>query len=218
MNSERIEGAPGSGHESGLGFAVHGNWPQASDAPFLESSVHSSTRIFMLPSEGAYALGYKEAADQLVGAFMSGADRFDHVVFPIVFLYRHHLELMLKQVGDVGLRLGVVRLADRERRDCSRSAHDLDDLWVLARRIIEKMWPESPSDDLDAAEHVIAEFARIDATSQSFRYSTDLRGREHLKGAPRTLDLETLKRVVDGVSCFLEAAATGIEEGDPDLA
>lgn len=206
---------------------IHNSWPQKGDAPFLEPSVRNAVHLLVLPSESAYISGYKDAGDQLTESFLTGSDRFDHVVFPIAFLYRHHIELLLKQLVRAGIQSGLIREPSRPRGEpCAscghvqrtrdwRSEHDLRELWSLARQVIVAFCPQSPSEDLLAVERVIQEFHRLDAKGQSFRYSTSLNGRTHLQNVPRALDLCELRRVVDGVSCFLEAAVTGIEESDP---
>jgi hypothetical protein len=45
-----------------------------------------------------YTIGYKEAADILVGHVESTGRRADKLGYPILFLYRHHLELVVKSL------------------------------------------------------------------------------------------------------------------------
>ena len=49
-------------------------------------------------SEFAYAEGYRLAANALVEHTGGTSRDLDFLIYPTVFLYRHHLELVLKQV------------------------------------------------------------------------------------------------------------------------
>ena len=48
--------------------------------------------------EYAYREGYRRGAQLLVQAVGESARDQDFLVYPIVFLYRHHIELVLKRV------------------------------------------------------------------------------------------------------------------------
>jgi hypothetical protein len=51
--------------------------------------------------------------------------------------------------------------------------HPLDKLWNSVRFILEKVWPNGPTIDLDAVEKVILQFHNLDLTSEAFRYPVD---------------------------------------------
>ena len=66
-----------------------------------------STRSFVLgswsPDWHLWVAGYKLAADRLVSHLTEHGTRFDYVCIPILFLYRHFVELYLKALlRDVG--------------------------------------------------------------------------------------------------------------------
>src|ERR1043165_9459178 len=69
-----------------------------------------------------FAEGYKTAADILVKQVVECASHQDTLVYPIVFLYRQHIELRFKEIIREGLSL-----LD-EGQDFPRT-HRLDELW-----------------------------------------------------------------------------------------
>ncbi|HHS8916416.1 TPA: hypothetical protein ACTVMT_005267, partial [Escherichia coli] len=59
----------------------------------------------------AYTEGYRRAADILINHIdESGRDQ-DFLVYPVLFLYRHHLELLIKQI--IGLALALAEDPDK---------------------------------------------------------------------------------------------------------
>ena len=50
-----------------------------------------------------YAMGYKIATETLVDKVLSEQTNQDHLIYPIVFLYRHYIELRLKEIIDTGV-------------------------------------------------------------------------------------------------------------------
>ena len=79
-------------------------WPQKGDQLFnpsedwwLSAYIQPWNKNFH-----AYAMGYKMAGD-IISDVVTGADRGhestrDYVVYPVVFLYRHYIELRLKEI------------------------------------------------------------------------------------------------------------------------
>jgi len=194
---------------TGANFA----WPKRGDQafkPYPAAGVRPRLEAFVLPSDGAYLVGFQRAGDMIVeGARAS--DRTPHnLFFPVAYLYRHHLELMLKELVRLGVRVGRF-----DRTEKSLTEHNLVKLWNNVKELIKEVWPDSPEDDINAVEAVIKEFHRLDKSGQAFRYARDLHGCPHLKEAPQTVDLGNLKGTVDAVSAFLDAAYAGIEQCDP---
>ena len=134
----------------------------------------------------------------------------DDLVFPVAYLYRHHLELILKELVRLGIRLGAL-----DRCEEAMGGHNLHKLWNKAKQLILQVWPDSPDTDLQAVEQVILEFHKLDPSGQAFRYARDKDGGQHLAGAPERVGLNNLKSVVDAVSAFLDAAYAGIDACDP---
>jgi hypothetical protein len=164
-----------------------------------------------MPSEGTYLVGFQRGADMIVDAAKKDDLHPDDLFFPVAFLYRHHLELMLKEL----VRLGVQSGALEKCEDCM-AKHNLHKLWNKVKTLIQKVWPDSAGDDLLlAVERVILEFHKLDPAGQAWRYARDKRGNVHFRHGPEQVDLLNLKTTVEGVSAFLDAAYAGIESCDP---
>ena len=78
-----------------------------------------------------YIRGYKKAADILVDHVLLTDSDLDTLVYPIVFLYRHYLELLVKNIIENGAKyLGI--------EEKPKTNHHLDTLWSKAKEIINK--------------------------------------------------------------------------------
>ena len=185
------------------------NWPKKGDMVFGRLE-RAALGAFVMPDDGTYLAGFKRAGDMIVAAAQADGHYPDDLFFPVAYLYRHHLELMLKELVCLGLRLGSSNGCDD-----MLGKHDLQNLWSKVKEMILSGWPDSPADELNAAEKMIGEFHKLDPTGQAFRYARDKRGEPHLQNAPRRIDLDNLKTKVDALSNYLDAAYAGIESCDP---
>ena len=189
------------------------NWPKKGDGAFkpsVPSADKSQLEAFIMPNDGSYLVGFQWAADMIVDAAKTNDRNPDNLFFPVAYLYRHHLELMLKEMVRLGVRVGSLD----ECKDIL-GEHNLHKLWNKSKQLIKEVWPDSPDDDLKTVEQVILEFHKLDPTGQAFRYARDSKGGLHLQGGPNCVDLGNLKATVDAVSRFLDAAWTGIDYCDP---
>lgn len=207
------------------------NWPKKGDrafGPSVSSADRARLEAFVMPSNGSYVVGFKRAADMILATAQGDEQNPDDLFFPVAYLYRHHLELMLKELVRLGAQIGAIETTAAcppQACPCCGHApkahknpllgHNLHKLWNNAKQLIKAVWPDSPDDDLNAVEQMILEFHRLDPTGQAFRYARDKHGQQHLAGAPQHIDLGGLHAAVDSVSVFLDAAYAGIEHGDP---
>jgi len=185
------------------------SWPKKGDRAFGPSvSAEDQTRLeaFVIPTEGTYLVGFQRAADMIVEAANSDDLNPNDLFFPVAYLYRHHLELTLKGLVCLGIRVGLLD-GCKDILD----AHNLHKLWNKAKQLIKELWPDSPDVALEAVEQNILEFHKLDPKGQAFRYALDKKGSPHLTNGPKMVDLNNLKSVVDAVSKFLDAAYAGIE-------
>lgn len=151
-----------------------------------------------------YVVGYKEAADLLVSTIDRTQRHQDTMVFPIVFLYRHYLELGLKNL----IRQGR-RLLDVDRP--VPQGHRIDELWRICSALLQEI---SPDDAIEAQQHIgrlIDEFCQIDATSTAFRYPVDINGNPSLSGLA-ALNLRNLRDVMAKIAVILNGASDQIDE------
>lgn len=189
------------------------NWPKKGDRAFrppVSLDRRACLEAFIMPSSGMYIVGFQQAADMIVDAAQEDGQCPDYLFFPVAYLYRHHLELMLKELVRLGVRMGALEACD----DCL-ARHNLHKLWNRAKEVIKEAWPDSPDDDLRAVEQVIIEFHKLDPSGQAFRYARDTKGNRHLGSTAKHVDMINLKRTVDAVSSFLDASYAGIEDCDP---
>jgi HEPN domain-containing protein len=151
-----------------------------------------------------FAEGYKTAADILVKHVAEHSSHQDTIVYPIVFLYRQHIELRFKEV----IREGLLLLD--EGQDFPKT-HKLDKLWSLVKEIIEKVWPGEDTEEFGLIGHVVNEFSAIDPESMSFRYPEDRCGNNPLIDLAH-INLRHLAEMIDEVYNFLFGVSAAISE------
>jgi hypothetical protein len=98
----------------------------------------------------AYALGYREAGRSLAANIGASNGYADYDGYPILFLYRHALELYLKAVVYRGARL--LGLVSQEAIDTNRlfERHDLSRLLPAIHEIFRQMRWDFEGSGLDS--------------------------------------------------------------------
>ena len=157
-----------------------------------------------------YVAGYKDAADKMVEAAIN--DFSDNLVYPIMFLYRHYLEIMIKQMlwefrslhfylrkyhGNLNYSAEVPKKNDHIMR------HNLMSIWKDLRDLMEESW--NNDEDLSFladVEHRIKEFHDVDQSSFAFRYPVDKENNPifQLDQEIREVNIVQVKRVVDAIT------------------
>jgi hypothetical protein len=130
----------------------------------------------------AYSQGYRIAA-QAMAQRAREASRWEagFLVFPVAFLYRHYVELMLKSLIVTGSFLADKELTPVDKGHLSQ--HRLDLLWNILKPLI--MSQDSLSrDDIEGMGHYIIELNKVDPRSQSFRYALSSREEPSLDSIP----------------------------------
>ena len=181
--------------------------PSLDDKLFVEAEdwwMNACLDWYHDPTE-LYIVGYKEAADSLVDSIANRKGSADSLIFPIVFLYRHYVEIRLKS-----LLLDGNRLLDREHKQ--KSEHQLSKLWPKVRSILDELWPNEEGEDLKAMDSLIAQFEEVDPRSTTFRYPKDFDGNNSLKLDVPRVNLRNLAEVVGAMSIILEGSAGAISE------
>src|SRR5208282_229980 len=87
-------------------------------------------------SEYAYAEGYRLAGRILAAHVIQNKWDADFLVYPIVFLYRHNVELQFKRLIPMGASLTEQALSEADWRMLQES-HDLSRLWALFTPILQ---------------------------------------------------------------------------------
>lgn len=154
-------------------------------------------------SEG-YVDGYKTAGDVLVAHVAQTAADQDILVYPILFNYRHYVELRLKV---------IIRHARRYfdiEGEKEPTGHDLLKLWAMARPLIEAKWPSGDRKDLENAESIVRQLADADKGGTTFRYESDKDGNALLNRSITHINLRIVFEVVGRLAGFLDSVDTGL--------
>lgn len=150
-----------------------------------------------------YALAYKEAADRFV-ALIIEEDTYALNMFgpPMMFLYRHSIELHLKS-----LLLAAGQLLD-DPQTVPRE-HYLWKLWVRVRKLILKVADSKEDEWVRRANQIIKQFDDIDPTSFAFRYPTTPKGTPTLNGDV-LVDPSVVLQVMSELHLLLDGASNQI--------
>ena len=156
-----------------------------------------------------YSDGFLEAGDRLVESLReTSAD--PALIYPIFYLYRHHLELELKGrtiyclnclsgLDASEIKVHVVKLC---------KTHKLQKLWGILKLQYPNHVEEMP-ESTQAFENLLSELDELDPDSQSARYAVDTKGNQpflHLG----CLDLAALKSGIHKMSHYLGCIHEGI--------
>lgn len=125
--------------------------------------------------EVAYSTGFRRAARQLAEQVCESARGQDVLVYPIVYLYRHHVELVLKSIIEVASDLLNRVLSERELKTLGQ--HSLSELWTLAKPLLDPVCelvanPPFPPQDMEGIDSYIQQVHEHDPDGQRFRYAT----------------------------------------------
>lgn len=185
-------------------------WPAPGDRLFVDSDWRLSAHIATFEGERRYrmAKGFKSAGDELVRHAEQSASERPNLVFPIVFCYRHYVELALKSiVEDHGARICIQPI---------RNSHNLmRDLWPAFIAILtETEVADLNGPDLQAVRTCVEELDVADQRSTAFRYAKDMKGRQ--PDLPDAIDLFHLRSVMIGVQNFFECVAMALDAHDEE--
>ena len=130
-----------------------------------------------------YSSAYKEAADRLVQTLQKHYSAT--LTLPIVFLYRHYVELTLKDL----LSMSNAKYS-KPSTPRLLNGHRIDLLWQELKPFLQQTHSAEESEVIEAVEACIMEFSNVDEGSFSFRYPVDKQGNSTLKNNPRLRALE----------------------------
>lgn len=151
-----------------------------------------------------YIEGYKRAAKVLVEQIKNNRSDLDVLVYPIIFLYRQYMELLLKSIISNGRKL-LDQSGDFPKH------HRLDKLWVEARMLLEEVYEGDPRKELDEIQDYINQFCGKDPFGSAFRYPTDVKGKKSLPGLMH-INIRKFSEIVEKAAFLIEGASMGIDE------
>ena len=173
--------------------------------------------------EHGYTEGYRRGARLLVEHVMEHQRDQDYLVYPIIFLYRHHVELALKNIISHMPYVLDQKLTEAEEKHLGK--HRLDLLWQNLKPKLDAMagaagWSRLPADDLEGIDSYIRQLTALDPDSFSFRYTRSKKGAPSLPSELKRINLrhfaELLERLADYLDT-LDSAVTVLEEGKQEM-
>jgi len=173
-------------------------WPDGTTRVF--SPGEPIRRVAWIPQDSEqwhrYGCGYKEAAKRVYESWCALSD--DCLVYPLIFLHRHYVELRLKEL----LQSGSHFLNLPINWQCN---HNIVSLWNLFKEIFPRIWPEEGGRDINNAERLVMELAAGDPDSLHFRYPKTKKGQKHLENRER-IDLVLFVDAMKRLESFLDGA------------
>jgi len=196
-------------------LSVENRWPRNGDR-LLRTSDDWQTATSFAPhqiSRDAFIWdGYMTAG----AALIDEAERRPHqrytLVYPILFNYRHGLEIAMKWTIDMYGGLANVQLGSDDRD------HDLWSLWKLCKKVLAAASPPDGDDRLLAVEQIVKDFHDLDKNGVALRYSKTKDG-AMISLPDKPIDLGNMQRVMEGVNNFFKGAdgfLSNIESAMPD--
>jgi hypothetical protein len=126
----------------------------------------------------AYSEGYRLAGRIVADHAIQNALDVDFLVYPVIFLYRHYVELQLKRLIPTGARLVGQELSEANRKLLQQS-HRLNQLWALFEPILQKARQENmliTPEEIGGLGWYVLQLNEIDPKSEGFRYQVTRSG------------------------------------------
>lgn len=185
-------------------------WPEKSDRVFAKRpqakpSQSTGSLVFdqilesMRPDlDYYYREGYYEAARILATGL--GESGHSDLYYPMLYCFRHYVELSLKSLLKV-----YAKLADEEVGRKFVKSHALMKLWGEAKRLIDKAASEDRKDAgrRKAVDRCLNELNDVDELSQTFRYATDTTGNT-VEDRLAPVDLPQFTKTMKNLHSFFE--------------
>ncbi len=148
----------------------------------------------------AYTSGYRRAAELITDALRERPHDQDILIFPVLFLWRHHLELRLKAIArSASWLLGQDWKATKE--------HDLGQLFAAAMPLVERCFAEFaetlPREQLAQARNALVALRSVDAQAMAFRYPEDLKGDKHVT-EPYHINFDVVDQYMKSIADVLD--------------
>lgn len=149
-----------------------------------------------------HAAAYRQATEILLRRFLADpegtAGERDSLVLPILFLFRHYLELRFKDI----IVYGQVLLGQHARW---RHGHDLESLWTEVQDLCNAVYGSGMSAEFVKVGACVTDLRQLDPNSTTFRYPRDTNGRpifEHLVIGLKALNatVASIGDCLDGIS------------------
>jgi hypothetical protein len=183
------------------------NFPEAERGPaWANAALHIQDEA----DSYAYVSGYRLGAQVLAQAALEGRYQTNVLVYPILYLYRHTVELHLKRIIPMAAQLGGPPLSRDEKRHMT-DEHSVRKLWnILKPRLSAPhgTWLGIGDDRLAGMDAHISQLDAVDEKSFCFRYATEKNGR------PNLADLRQVNTM--RITSLLERLCSALESIDEE--
>jgi hypothetical protein len=144
--------------------------------------------------------GYMRAGDALVDEAERDPTERHFLIYPILFNYRHALELAIKwTVEQYGGYVDIYLSADEKD-------HNLWKSWQLCKEVIVKIGGIGVGEDgFAGVEQIVKDFHELDRDGTAFRYSRTKTGAT-IELPQTNVDLAQIQRVMEGIDNFFTGA------------
>ncbi len=150
---------------------------------------------------GSYADGYQIGAIKLLDTAILDSKNRDYLIYPIVFLIRHYLELRLKEL------LQGLNYCSIQTKEFSQH-HRILELWTEFKKGYSAFGEQTNDESFKAIDSLIKELSNIDPISMAFRYPSDKNGNKIQK--LDYVNLVTLKETFIRICFVFDGAAMQI--------
>lgn len=180
----------------------------------------SHTRFSSRPIEefGYYGAAFLRAAQVQRRSFRRRRAHFNSDVLPLLYLYRHAVELLIKGTILAGNAHANARGEGRTEKEIldsfGKSKHDLLALLPKLRQAFADAgwnwyWPNSNVETWDDLREVLTELSALDRGSFTFRYPVSLSGKP--SASEHDFGLTTLVATLDDLAEALDTAIFGMD-------
>jgi hypothetical protein len=164
----------------------------------------------------AYRDGYRTAARALSAQACNNSYLLDIYVYPIIYLYRHFIEMALKSI----FQTAVIGLLDRKLSSADQTTlgkHDLQALWNMLRPMLAEVCKASdhsplPTADLKGIDAYINQIHKHDPDGQRFRYAITSKAQPSLPNAPHNINIRVMASAMEILCSYLEGIENWFDE------
>lgn len=181
------------------------HWPRENQKIFTEPDTKKYQQLSCIDYRGKdhrYVMGFAKAGAVLADAMLRSGHDLDILVYPMLFSFRHAVELELKLILPDALRC-------LNEEAPLKFDHKLPALWDFVRRAVIAVSPGS-EDSMISTAALLEELVDVDADGTAFRYATRKNGEETF--SRRYVDVKAAAEALLALANSLEAASTVLDE------
>lgn len=178
-------------------------WPRTGDVLFTSGGNWLDACVgFSYEQWHEYIEGYKRGAELLVQHVTETLRSQDCLIYPIVFMFRHAIEISLKRLLWKGYHF-------LDRDPIIPKQHRLVSLWRDCLSVFEEVGIGGQKEDLEAVSEVLEQFEAKDPMSTVFRYPLTTSGTASLPTS-ESINIQNFADVAKRVLFLLDCCDTGL--------